>query len=225
MQNLPSLSDLWKSNCPAGRFKVFLVATLLVLISGCAVDKFDSSNRAGTTVPASLPNGPVALMMSDSAIETAKELEAYNRHYKSGLTAGLYMSSIREAYAETSDPERSVAEVTRMLEARFGKVQRVHSLEEASRTGFKLVAKLDIRTRLISDRSSDPASYLSLDFYNASQQYLGTVQSMSRRTLTPVWTGYKREKEIVSDIRQQGEIQAHALELLKETLASIPAKN
>lgn len=225
MQKNQRLSDSWKSGFLSGKLKASVLTILLALISGCAVDKFDSNNRAGTTVPASLPSGPVALMLSDSAIETAKELEDYNSHYKEGLTAGLYVRSIREAYVETSDHERSVAEVTRMLEARFGKVQRVQSLEEASRSGFKLVAKLDMRTRLINNRSSDPASYLSLDFYTAGQQYLGTLQSMSRRTLTPVWTGYKREKEIVSDIRQQGEIQAQALELLGKKLASIPTKN
>lgn len=199
-----------------------VIAIFLALISGCAVDNFDSDIQAGATVPASLPNGPVALMMSESAIETVKELEAYNRHYKSGLTADLYVSSIREAYVETSDPELGVAEVARMLEARFGKVQRVQSLEEASRAGFKLVVKLDMQTRLINNRSSDPASFVSLEFYNASQQYLGTVKSMSRRTLTPVWAGYKREKEIVSDVRQQGEIQAQALKLLEQKLASVP---
>lgn len=222
MISLQRLPGSWRARSLSGRLKSLFVTLLFLLLSGCATSKFGDDARTETRPPSSLPAGPVALVISASATETVQALEAYNRYYKSGLTAGLYANSIRQAYVDTSDPELSIAAVTQMLEARLGNVQRFQSLEDASRSGFKLVAKLDMQTRLINNRSSEPASYLSLEFYTADHQYLGAVKSSSRRTLTPVWTGYKREKEIVSDIRQQGEIQAQALELLRQRLARVP---
>ncbi|KPW71437.1 MULTISPECIES: hypothetical protein [Pseudomonas syringae group] len=214
----------WQADFLPGHLKNIGIAVFLILISGCATDKFGDNTLADTTAPASLPKGPIALVMSPSATETAQELDAYNRRYTSGLIGSLYIESIRRAYVETSDPELSVAAVTRMLEARLGKVQRFQSFEEASRSGNKLVVELDMQARLINDRSSQPASYLALEYYTADHQYLGTVKSIIRRTLTPVWTGYKREKEIVSDIRQQGEVQAQAIELLRQKLAGVPVE-
>lgn len=217
-------SILFFSSFLSRSLKVVFATSILLFLSGCATGGFGENFLAESIEPVSLPKGSVALIMSEASTKTLKELETYNRHYKSGLTAGIYMNSIRQAYVDTSDPEFSVTEVTRMLEARIGKVKRFHTFEEAARSGIKLIVKLDMQTRLINDRSSDPASYLSLEFYAPDRQYLGAVKSMSRRTLTPVWTGYKREKEIVSDIRQQGEIQAHALDLLEQKLARVPLK-
>lgn len=225
MQNMQQLKGSLQGDFLLSHLKILVTTIVVLLVSGCASDKFGSTTRDETTAPTSLPAGPVALIISAATAETVQALENYNRYYKSGFTAGLYASSIRQAYVDTSDPELSVATVTQMLEARFGKVQRFSSFEQASRSGFKLIAKLDMQTRLINNRASDPASYLALDFYRADQRHLGTVKSSSRRTLTPVWTGYKREKEIVSDIRQQGEIQAHALELLRQKLARVPVES
>ncbi|KPX67817.1 hypothetical protein [Pseudomonas syringae group genomosp. 3] len=221
MLNKRLLTEFWMSCISRCNFKIIKLSLLMLLISGCASEKFGDDNSHKKTAPSSLPKGPVALVLGDSATETAKELSAYNRRYKSGVTGDLYMDSIRQAYVDTSDPEFSIAEVIRMLDAKFGKVERFQTVDEAAHGGSKLIVKLDMHTRLINDRSSDPASYLSLEFSNLNHQYLGTLESMSRRTLTPVWTGYKREKEIVSDIRQQGEIQAHALELLERKLSDV----
>ncbi|QQN24456.1 hypothetical protein ACKUFS_08745 [Pseudomonas cannabina] len=224
MINKRFLLASWLS-CLTRNSKIVMSSLIVLLISGCASERFGDDIDHKKIAPVSLPKGPVALVLSDSATETAKELDIYNRRYKSGMIGGLYMDSIRQAYVDTSDPELGIAGVTRMLKAKFGKVERFKSVEEASHGDIKLIVKLDMQTRLINDRSSDPASYLSLEFSDVNQQYLGKLESMSRRTLTPVWTGHKREKEIVSDIRQQGEIQAHALELLEQKLSDVPLKN
>ncbi|MBX8486853.1 hypothetical protein K5D34_04885 [Pseudomonas cichorii] len=202
--------------------RLALITMLLALTSGCAIARISEQTHNETSTPTSLQKGPVALIFGESATETIKELEAYSRHYRSGISTRLYTDAIRQAYIETSAPEPGVATVTRMLETRLGKVHRFPSLEEASRAGYAVIVQLDMQVQLINNRSSKPASDLSLTFYSADQHYLGTVKGSSHRTLTPLWAGNKRESEIVSDIRQQGEVQAQALELLRQNLMNIP---
>lgn len=179
----------------------------IVMLLGCTTEKNGGNIEAVRTNPVSLPAGPVALIVSTTANETVKELESYNLRWSSGFAANLYTKAIRKAYIETSDPYLSVGAVVRMLENRFGSVQRFQSFDEASHNGYKLVANLDMRTQLMSERSSQLASYLSLEFYTIDHLSLGVVESIVSRTLSPVWAGAKREDEIISDIRQQGEVQ------------------
>ncbi|MCK9798075.1 hypothetical protein M1B34_10130 [Pseudomonas sp. MAFF 302030] len=103
-------------------------------------------------------------------------------------------------------------------------MRNYQSIEQASRSDSPLIAKLDMKTRLINNRSSEPESSLSLEFHTPDGHYLGTVESNIKRSLTPLWTNNKREQEIIAEIRQQGEIQQQALELLDQRLSKIPTE-
>lgn len=177
-----------------------------------------------SSIPIKLPTGPIALIISDSATETIKDLTTYNNYYKNSWTARLYIDSIRQTYVETSDPALSLTGVKKILKKRFNEVHNYQSFEDASHSDSPLIAKLGMKTRLINNRSSDPESFLSLEFYAPDGRYLGTVTSSIRRVLTPLWTNNKREYEIVAEIRQQGEIQRQVLELLDQRLTKIPAE-
>lgn len=201
-----------------------LSAILFLIISGCAkTPDYEEADHKFSPL-AKLPPGPIALIISDSATEMIKQLSTYNNHYRNSWTAHFYMDSIRQAYVETSDPALSLNGVTRLLKKRFGEVRNYQSIEQASRSDSPLIAKLDMKTRLINNRSSEPESSLSLEFYTPDGHYLGTVQSNIKRSLTPLWTNNKREQEIVADIRQQGEIQQQALESLDQRLSKIPTE-
>ncbi len=171
------------------------------MLSGCTTEKNSENIEGVRKNPVSLPAGPVALIVSITANETVKELESYNLRWSSGFAANLYTKAIRKAYIETSDPYLSVEAVVRMLETRFGSVQRFQSFDEASHNGYKLIASLDMRAQLMGERSSQLASYLSPEFYTTDHLSLGVVENSASRTLSPVSAVAKREDEIVSDIR------------------------
>ena len=212
------------SKNPLNLLKPMLSAILFLIISGCAkTPDYEEADHKFSPL-AKLPPGPIALIISDSATEMIKQLSTYNNHYRNSWTAHFYMDSIRQAYVETSDPALSLNGVTRLLKKRFGEVRNYQSIEQASRSDSPLIAKLDMKTRLINNRSSEPESSLSLEFHTPDGHYLGTVQSNIKRSLTPLWTNNKREQEIVADIRQQGEIQQQALESLDQRLSKIPTE-
>lgn len=202
--------------------KPMLTAALLLIVAGCARTQSYEDTYNTASAPSKLPSGPIALVMSDSATETIRELTTYHDHFKKGWAAHLYTQAIRQAYVETSDPDLSLAGVTLILKKRFGEVYNFQTFEDASRSGLPLVVKLDMKIRLINNRSSEPASRLSLGFYTPDQRHLGTVKSSTWRVLTPLWAHNKRELEIVADIRQQEVIQRQSLELLEQRLMHIP---
>ncbi|WP_330214458.1 hypothetical protein [Pseudomonas sp. AM8] len=195
------------------------------VVLGCSAGIVGDHKRTDATAPVNLPAGPVAIIISDSATETAQEIITYNRYYNTGSSANLYSNFLREAYLDASAPKSGVAAITELLEARLGKVHQFKSFEEASRNGFKLIVKLDMQSQLVSTRFSQPSAYVSLKFYSADDQYLGTLESDSRRTATPMWTGHIREKEILSNIPKHSEVQVQALELLRQKLDLVPVKN
>ena len=213
-----------RSKKPLNLLKPMLSAILFLVISGCAKTQHYEETDHKSSPPTKLPHGPIALIISDSATETIRQLSTYNNHYKNSWTARFYMDSIRQAYVETSDPALSLNGVTRALKKRFGEVHNYQSIEQASRSDSPLIAKLDIKTRLINNRASEPESFLSLEFYTPGGHYLGTVDSNIKRSLTPLWTNNKREQEIVAEIRQQREIQQQALEVLDQRLSKIPTE-
>ncbi|WP_159994890.1 MULTISPECIES: hypothetical protein [unclassified Pseudomonas] len=212
------------SKKPLNLLKPMLSAILFLVISGCAKTQHHEETGNKFSTPTKLPSSPIALIISDSATETIKQLITYNNHYKNSWTARFYMDSIRQAYVETSDPALSLNGVTQSLKKRFGEVRNNQSIEQASRNNSPLIAILDIKTRLINNRSSEPESFLSLEFYTPDGHYLGTVESNIKLSLTPLWTNNKRAQEIVAEIRQQGEIQQQALELLDQRLSKIPTE-
>lgn len=201
--------------------KPTLAATLLLIVAGCAKIQPHEDIHSNTSAPIELPAGPVALVVSESAAETIRDLTTYHDHFKNGWVARLYTHAIRQAYVETSAPDLSLAGVTLILKKRFSEVHNYQSLEEASHSGLPLIATLGMKIQLINNRSSEPASHLSLDFYTPDKRYLGTVESSTRRVLTPLWTHNKREPEIVAQIRQQEAVQRQSLESLEQRLSNI----
>lgn len=196
----------------------------LVIVVGCASQQIDEAPHGRVVVSTALPAGPIALVITDSVNETIEELGAYNSYYKNASTARLYTESIRHAYVETSQPRFSLDGVTRVLEDRFGEVRSFQSSEEATHSGLPLIAILSMETQLIDGRGSESMSFLSLAFKTSDGRYLGTISGKASFALTPLWPRTKREHEIVAGIRQQGEVQRHALELLEQRLREVPAE-
>lgn len=205
-------------------WKPTLALALFLVMTGCVKTQPHESAYNDSLLPTQLPVGPVALIMSDSAIKAVRKMTHYNNYFKNSWAARVYVDAIREAYIATSDPDASSTGVTRILEKRFHEVRHFHSFEKASHSNVPLIAKLDISIELINNRSSQPASHLSLAFYTSDGTYLGTIASSANRILTPLWTNTKGEHEIVADIQQQGAVQRQALELLEQRLADIPIR-
>ncbi|MCK9798074.1 hypothetical protein M1B34_10125 [Pseudomonas sp. MAFF 302030] len=104
-----------RSKKPLNLLKPMLSVILFLIISGCAKTRdYEEADHKFSPL-AKLPPGPIALIISDSATETIKQLSTYNNHYKNSWTARFYMDSIRQAYVETSDPALSLNGVTRLL--------------------------------------------------------------------------------------------------------------
>lgn len=202
--------------------KGLLVPILLLMMVGCASSQFDKDVSEIRVTPSQLPSSPVALVISDSAIEMINKISAYNSYYKDSWIARIYAKSVRLAYVETSEPSFSVRGVTQMLERKFGEVHQFRSLDDAANSRLPLIVVLDFKTRLINSRESRPASYLSLEFKKPDGIYLGKIYGKSERVLTPLWANNKREHEIVVEIRQQGAVQREALEQLERRLEKIP---
>lgn len=223
--SLVRLSLLFQMRKILPRFlKVSAAAITLMIVIGCSSKHITENHYDQVGVPAGLPAGPVALIITGSVIETIEELGAYNRYYKEALTARLYTENIRRAYVETSQPHFSVEGVTRVLEGRFGEVRSFQSSDDAARSGFPLIATLSMKTQLIDGRGSEPTSSLSLAFQKSNGRHLGTIHGTAAFALAPLWPRNKRESEIVAEIRQQGEVQRQALELLEQRLKEIPAE-
>lgn len=223
--SLVRLSLLFQMRKILPRFlKVSAAAITLMIVIGCSSKHITENHYDQVEVPAGLPAGPVALIITGSVIATIEELGAYNRYYKEALTARLYTENIRRAYVETSQPHFSVEGVTRVLEGRFGEVRSFQSSDDAARSGFPLIATLSMKTQLIDGRGSEPTSSLSLAFQKSNGRHLGTIHGTAAFALAPLWPRNKRESEIVAEIRQQGEVQRQALELLEQRLKEIPAE-
>ena len=223
--SLVRLLSLFQIRKTVPRFlKISAAAISLMIVIGCTSKHITENHYDQVEVPAGLPAGPVALIITGSAIETVEELGAYNSYYKDALTARLYTENIRRAYVETSQPRFSVEGVTRILEERFGEVRSFQSSDDAARSGLPLIATLSMKTQLIDGRGSEPTSSLSLAFQNSDGRYLGTIHGTASFALAPLWPRSKRESEIVADIRQQGEVQRQALELLEQRLKQVPAE-
>lgn len=222
---LVRLSLLFQIRKTLPRFlKISAAAITLMIVIGCSSKHITENHYDQVEVPAGLPAGPVALIITGSVIETIEELGAYNRYYKEALTARLYTENIRRAYVETSLPHFSVEGVTRVLEGRFGEVRSFQSSDDAARSGFPLIATLSMKTQLSDGRGSEPTSSLSLAFQKSNGRHLGTIHGTAAFALAPLWPRNKRESEIVAEIRQQGEVQRQALELLEQRLKEIPAE-
>lgn len=207
-----------------------LVVTTLLLslaLSGCAVSppRVDfNATPPMSSAPHTLPDGPVALVLSAQTEQTQRDMAAYQNYYRHGRLSWLYAKAIRTAYIETSDPGFSAQNVEQIMTQRFDGLQKMQSLSRAKASGLPLIVVLDVQTKLINNRSSEPASALTLFFYDTDLKPLGTLTALSQRDLSPMWAGSKHRSEIVSDIREQGEVQAMALQSLQEQLAAVPSQ-
>ncbi|MDR9752773.1 ATPase [Pseudomonas sp. SZMC_28357] len=201
------------------------------LLAGCSVPTAPSAvssldgvfnqpeGRSSTTQIASGKNVTLGVVYSRNT-ETNR---AYLRHYQANAGTGfgqsLLAQPIHDAYVATSNPDFAVDGVMASLRRAFGTVTVYPNMPSLQADRPDVIAVIDTRSQLITARSSDIESNVSVLFYDAHSNYIGTAKGYEARALTPLWGNYSQHADdIVADINQQQDVQVKALQKFDQSL-------
>jgi hypothetical protein len=215
--------------------KLALVSTLTMtmVLAGCsiptapsAVSSLDGIFTApvGRSNATSIPNGhnvSLGIVYSRNTQTNRAYLQDYQANAGTGFGQSLLVQPIHDAYVATSKPDLAVEWVQASLQRQFGSVTGYPDMQSLRAEKPDVVAVVDIRSQLITSRSSDIKADVSADFYDPNFNYIGTAQGHDAKALSPVWADYKRSEEIVADINEQQNVQVRALQKFDQSLSNL----
>ena len=215
--------------------KLALVSTLAIasVLTGCsiptaptAVSSLDGIfnapvGRSSTRHVASGGQVSLGIVYSRNTQTNRAYLQDYQANAGTGFGQSLLVQPIHDAYVATSKPDLAVEWIQASLQRQFGSVTVYPDMQSLRAEKPDVVAVVDIRSQLITSRSSDIKADVSADFYDPNFNYIGTAQGHDAKALSPVWADYKRSEEIVADINEQQNVQVRALQKFDQSLSNL----
>lgn len=215
--------------------KLILVISLSLtaLLTGCSVPTAPEEQAAlsndftapvmhsSATHVTSGPNVSLGIVYSQNTQNSRAYLKDYQANAGTGFGQSLLVQPIHDAYVSTSRPDMAVDWVKASLQRQFGSVTVYPDMQSLKAAKPDVVAIIDTHSQLITSRSSNVQADVSVAFYDASLDYIGTAQGHDAKSLSPVWADFKPTTEIVADINEQQAIQVRALQKFDQSLNNL----
>ena len=205
---------------------------LVIALAGCSVpgaprysDNPDGRLRPATQVSSvTLRHSQrVGVILDQNTQANLAYLNAYNARARGGVEQNLLQSPIQQAYIDSSDPQLAVDSVRTSLQQQFASVTFYPSLDAAMAAHPDVIAVLDTRSVLATERSSDVQASVRAQFFDSNLTYIGEARGMDARAMSPVWTHTKRAPEIAQQVNAQRQVQLNALQRFDVSLKALVA--
>lgn len=204
--------------------------TLVIALAGCSVpgaprysDNADSPFRPLSQVSSlTLKHSQhLALIFDENTQADLAYLTAYNTQARHGVEQNMLQSEIQQAYINSSNPRLAIDSVRSSLQQQFASVTFYPSLDAARAAKPDVIAVLDTRSTLATERSSDVQASVCAQFFDSGLTYMGEARGMDGKTMSPVWTHTKRAPEIADQVNAQRQVQLNALQRFDMSLKAL----
>jgi hypothetical protein len=140
----------------------------------------------------------------------AADMEAdldYPRRYHQqavlSLKGRLLMREIREGYANSSQPERTLAAIQYALASRLVQVTFYGDQASPDNGNPDIIVVVHTYHRLLTPSSSDMRADVAADFFDRDYQYLGRAEGHQAASMPALWRHNQRTDQIISQLDRQ----------------------
>ena len=200
-----------------------------MLLAGCSFPSPPPTNMAPIAdIPASAagPIGPlngktVGVLFDDDTATDLDYLRRYHQHAVSSLEGRLLISEIRQGYAESSRPDRTLAAIKDAFSSRLKQVTFYGDLCSLEQGDPDIFVVVHTHHALLTPRSSDVRVDYVADFFDRDYQYLGRAQGHRAAMMPALWSDHQRTEQIVGELDRQQVVQGEALDQFGNSLSRL----
>lgn len=189
------------------------------LLAGCT---FPSPPRSSYT-PLVSPIAPAAgsltaikhktvgVLYSADAASDLDYLRRYHQHAVSSIEGRLLIREIRQGYANSSLPDRTLAAMEDSLSRHLQHVTFYKDQAALDRDNPDVIVILDTHHVLLTPRTSDVRVDYMADFFDRDYRFLGRAEGHQANSMPALWTHNQRTEQIVSELDRQQALQIEAM--------------